>query len=325
MSGDLPEPHPEVAALVARFAGLGVPTYDRVSVPHARALLDGVVRLQGPPVPVAEVRDVLLPGDAGLLPARVYHPAPGQARPVVLYLHGGGWTLGGLKPADRPCRTLAAASGCVVVSLAYRLAPETKFPGPLLDCVAAARALVADRASVGGDPDPGLVLLGDSAGGNLAAATALALRDLPGAVSAQVLLYPCLHPARDTPFASYRRQAEGPLMTAREMGWFWDHYLRTPADGLDPRAAPLLADDLSGLPATTIVTAELDPLRDEALRYAERLVEAGVPVTSTTYAGAAHGFWWMDAALSQAGELTAQLAQVCAGAGSRVAESAKPE
>ena len=324
MTGD-PEPHPDVTALLAQFGELGIPTYDSVSVSHARALLDGVLRLQGPATPVAEVRDVLLPGDAGLLPARVYHPAPGEARPVVLYLHGGGWTLGGLKPADGPCRALAAASGCVVVSLAYRLAPETKFPGPMLDCVAAARALVADIASVGGDPDAGLVLLGDSAGGNLAAATALELRILPGAVRAQVLVYPCLHPACGTPFASYERRADGPMMTAREMVWFWDHYLRTPADGLDPRAAPLLALDLAGLPPTTIVTAELDPLRDEALRYAERLAEAGVPVTSTTYAGAAHGFWWMDGAMSQAAELTAQLAQVCAGARSRLVESANPE
>ena len=326
MTGE-PEPHPDVTALVAQFGELGIPTYDSVSVSHARALLDGVLRLQGPATPVAEVRDVLLPGDAGLLPARVYHPAPGEARPVVLYLHGGGWTLGGLKPADGPCRALAAASGCVVVSLAYRLAPETKFPGPMLDCVAAARALVADVASVGGDPDAGLVLLGDSAGGNLAAATALELRTLPGAVRAQVLVYPCLLPARGTPFASYERRADGPMMTAREMVWFWDHYLRTPADGLDPRAAPLLAPDLAGLPPTTIVTAELDPLRDEALRYAERLAESGVTVTSTTYAGAAHGFWWMDGAMSQAAELTAQLAQVCAGVGvrARLVESANPE
>lgn len=326
MTGDPePQPHPDVTALVAQFADLGVATYDEVSVPHARALLDGVLRLQRPATPVAQVHDVLLPGSDGRLPARVYHPAPGEPRPVVLYLHGGGWTLGGLKPADRPCRALAVASGCVVVSLAYRLAPETAFPGPLLDCVAAARALVADLGGVGGDPDAGLVLLGDSAGGNLAAATTIELRDTPGAVRAQVLVYPCLHPARGTPYASYQRRAEGPLMTARELVWFWDHYLADPADGLDPRAAPLLAQDLSGLPPTTIVTAELDPLRDEALHYAERLAEAGVEVTVTTYAGAAHGFWWMDAVMSQAAELTAELAQACAGARSWLVDSSKPE
>jgi acetyl esterase len=301
---------------VAQFAELGVPTYDQVGVLHARALCDGVTRLQGPPSPVADVRDVLLPGDAGLLPARVYHPRSGEVRTEVLYLHGGGWTLGGIKAADRPCRALAAASGCVVVSLDYRRAPETKFPGPLLDCVAAARALVADPALVGGDTG-GIVLLGDSAGGNLAAATALELRAEVGAVRAQVLLYPSLLPARGTPYASYRRQADGPLMTAREMVWFWDHYLHTAEDGRDPRAAPLLAEDLQGLPPTTIVTAELDPLRDEALAYAERLAVAGVPVETTTYAGAAHGFWWMDAVMSQAGELTEQLARIVSAAPAR--------
>lgn len=328
-----PEPHPDVVRLVAQFAELGVPTYDEIGVLHARALCDGVTRLQRPATEVADVHDVLLPGAAGLLPARVYHPAPGERRRVVLYLHGGGWTLGGIKAADRPCRALAAASGCVVVSLEYRRAPETKFPGPLLDCVTAARALVDAPELVGGsleDGDseggegPGLVLLGDSAGGNLAAATALELRDEPGAVSAQVLLYPCLLPARDSPFASYVRQADGPLMTAREMVWFWDHYLASPTDGRDPRASPLLAPDLAGLPPTTIVTAELDPLRDEALAYADRLRKAGVTVETTTYAGAAHGFWWMDAAMSQAVDLTARLAQVCAGARSRP-PSSKPE
>ena len=306
-----PVPHPDVVALVAQFAELGVPTYDEVGVLHARALCDGVTRLQRPPTEVADVHDVLLPGDAGLLPARVYHPTPGEALTVVLYLHGGGWTLGGIKPADRPCRALAAASGCVVVSLDYRRAPETKFPGPLLDCLAAARALVADPGLVGG-AGGGLVLLGDSAGGNLAAATASELREDPAAVRAQVLLYPSLLPARGTPYASYERQADGPLMTAREMVWFWDHYLRAAQDGRDPRAAPLLAEDLTGLPPTTIVTAELDPLRDEALAYAERLTGSGVPVETTTYAGAAHGFWWMDAVMTQAAELTAQLARVVA-------------
>ncbi|GAB3667393.1 alpha/beta hydrolase [Nocardioides korecus] len=311
-----PVPHPDVAALVAQFAELGVPTYDQVGVLHARALCDGVTRLQRPPTEVADVHDVLLPGDAGLLPARVYHPHPGEARTVVLYLHGGGWTLGGIKPADRPCRALAAASGCVVVSLDYRRAPETKFPGPLLDCLAAARALATDPGLVGGAWG-GLVLLGDSAGGNLAAATALELRADPADVRAQVLLYPSLLPARGTPYASYVRQADGPLMSAREMVWFWDHYLRTADDARDPRAAPLLAEDLTGLPPTTIVTAELDPLRDEALAYAERLATSGVPVTTTTYAGAAHGFWWMDAVMTQAAELTAQLARVVAESPSR--------
>ena len=298
-------PHPDVTRVVQQFAAAGVPTYDTVGVLHARALLEGVSRVQGPKVEVAQVRDVLLPGAVGRLPARVYDPDPTRPLPVVLYLHGGGWTLGGIKPADGPCRALAAASGCVVVSLAYRLAPETPFPGPLEDCVAAARALAADPAAVGGDSG-GLVVVGDSAGGNLAAVTSLVLRGSE-LVRAQVLLYPCLSPARDSPFASYTENADGPLMTRAEMLWFWEHYLGPNGDPADPRAAPLAAPDHAGLPPTTVVVCELDPLRDEGLEYARVLDEAGVTVRSVTVPGAAHGFWWMDAVMTQAGELTEQL------------------
>ena len=284
----------------------------------ARELLEGVRRLQHPPEPLAEVRDVLVAGAAGRLPARVYLPQPGAAAPVVVYLHGGGFVLGSLAAADGPCRRLAAASGCVVVSVAYRLAPETPFPGPLDDCVAAVRWVAAHRTELGGGDR--LVLMGDSAGGNLAAAAALELRDTGGpAVDAQVLLYPCLAPARDSPYASYRLQADGPLLTRAELVWFWDHYLRDARDAADPRAAPLLAEDLSGLAPATVVVAELDPLRDEGLAYASRLRQAGVDVQVREVAGAAHGFWWMDAALAQADELTAALVPVLRGSHVHVA------
>ena len=303
-----PRPHPDVTRLVQDFSSRAVPTYDTLGVLHARAVLEGVTRLQKAAVDVARVRDVLVPGAAGLLPARVYHPDPGRHLPLVVYLHGGGWVLGSVRAADRPCRRLAQQSGCVVVSLEYRRAPETKFPGPLEDCLSAVAWLRQHAAEVGADPGR-LVLVGDSAGGNLAAATTLTLRDRGGVqVDAQVLLYPCLRPARGTPFGSYAENADGPLMTRREMVWFWDHYLRTDADGRDARAAPLLADDLGGLPPTTLVVAELDVLRDEGLEYARRLEDSGTEVTTTVYAGAAHGFWWMDAVMSQADELTVELA-----------------
>ncbi|HEX4246265.1 MAG TPA: alpha/beta hydrolase fold domain-containing protein, partial [Pseudonocardia sp.] len=303
----LVDAHPDVARVTAGFDARRVPRYDTLSVPAARAMLEQVVRLQAPETPVAQVRDVLVQGATGQLPARVYHPDPTRRLPLLVYVHGGGWVLGGIGPADRPCRRLAVAGDCVVVSIEYRRAPETKFPGPLEDCLSAVRWLAANAATLGASDD-GVVLMGDSAGGNLVAATTRCLSGEDGPrIDRQVLLYPCLAPARTSTFASYTTYADGPLMSRPEMEWFWDHYLRSADDERDPRAAPLLATDLSGLPPTTLVLAELDPLRDEGLAYAERLQAQGVPTQLTVYRGAAHGFWWMDGEMRQAAELTEQL------------------
>jgi len=308
----LPTPHPDVVALAKRFSDNNVPTYDTVSVSHARALLEGVTRLQGEPEDVARVEDILIDGEGGQLPARLYHPAPGERRPIVVYFHGGGWTLGSVRSADRPCRALANSSGAAIVSVEYRRAPETKFPGPLRDAVSAVRWVAANAVELGGDGR--LVLLGDSAGGNLAAATSLVLRDEGGPLpDAQVLIYPCLAPASTTDFDSYRDFADGPFMTRRELDWFWDHYLRSPDDALNPLAAPLHAPDLAGLPPTTVVVAELDPLCDEGVAFAQRLQAAGVISQLLTYRGAAHGFWWLGAAMVQARELTESLGPILRG------------
>jgi len=268
-----------------------------------------VTALQAPETPLPRVRDLLVPGASGDLPARVYHPDPSRALPLVVYVHGGGWVLGGIAAADRPCRRLAAAAECVVVSIEYRRAPETKFPGPLEDCVCAVKWLATHAELVGGERHR-LVLMGDSAGGNLVAATVQRLRDEAGPpVERQILLYPCLVPPGVGGFASYEQYADGPLMSKAEMQWFWNHYLRSEADERDAAAAPLLAGDLSGLPAATVVVAELDPLRDEGLAYAERLRTAGVPTEVEVFRGAAHGFWWLDGEMRQAGELTDRLAR----------------
>ncbi|WP_051471192.1 alpha/beta hydrolase [Patulibacter minatonensis] len=302
-------PHPDVARLAAAFAESDAPTYDVLGVVRSRAAVENVVRLQSPKPDVPAVRDLLVPGADGRLPARVYDAAPGSPSPLVVYLHGGGFVFGGLRATDRPCRRLALAGACVVVAVDYRLAPETPFPGPLDDVVAAVRWIAANAADLGGDPER-VVLLGDSAGGNLAAAAAIDLRETGGPrIAHQVLLYPCLVPpgSTDAPAGSMTTHADGPLMTRHELVWFWEHYLRSALDAEDPRAIPSLAPDHAGLPPATVVVAELDPLRDEGLAYAALLRGAGVPVDTTVYAGGAHGFWWMDAALSQAGALDAQL------------------
>ena len=302
------EPHPDVARLVRRFQSAGVPTYDTVSVEQARVLCDGVLRLQRTAPLVDHVEDLWLPGPAGPLAARLYRPEGHAEAPLVVHIHGGGWVLGNLNTADVPCRRLASSSGCAVLSVDYRLAPETPFPGALEDCLAAVRWAAHHRGRLGGDER--LVVLGDSAGGNLATSVALRLRDAgEDLLDGQVLLYPTLAPARGSAWPSYRRQADGPLMTARELEWFWDHYLPGAEGQVDPRAAPLQEPDLRGLPTTWLELCELDPLRDEGLAYAERLSQAGVVVHVHVEPGAAHGYWWMDAALTQAAALDARLAQ----------------
>lgn len=302
------EPHPDVARLVQRFEHAEVPTYDMLSAEQARALCEGVLRLQRPAPAIKHVEDLTLPGPAGPLRARLYRPAGHAQRPLVVHFHGGGWVLGSLTTADAPCQRLAALSECAVLSVDYRLAPETPFPGPLEDCLAAVRWAADHRGRLGGDER--LVVFGDSAGGNLATSVALRLRDAgEHLLDAQLLLYPVLAPARGSTSQTYVTQADGPLMTARELVWFWDQYLPGAQGQVDPRAAPLQEADLSGLPPTWLELCELDPLRDEGLAYARRLTEDGVIVHVHVEPGAAHGYWWMDGALSQATGLTDRMAR----------------
>lgn len=307
------KPGEQAAGLAEKFKAHGIKPYNELSVIEARLALEEVTRLQLPEQSVASVRDILVPGAAGELPARVYNPDPGRTLPIVVYLHGGGWVLGSVTAADRPCRRLCREGDCIVVSVDYRRAPETRFPGPLEDCLAAVRWIAAHAGDLGADSER-LVLMGDSAGGNLAAAVTQSLGGEEGVrIARQLLLYPCLYPARGTDFPSYRQHGDGPLMTAGEMEWFWNHYLGETGDGRDPSAAPLLAGDFSGLPPATIVVAEVDVLRDEGLAYAQKLSTAGVDVNVILFPGAPHGFWWMDAALAQARELDTLLGAELAG------------
>jgi acetyl esterase len=250
---------------------------------------------------MAKVEDRKIPGgDAGAeINVRIYTPKGGDGPfPIVVYFHGGGWVIGDLETHDHWCRSLASEVPAVLVAVDYRLAPETRFPAAAEDCYAAAKWSAANAKSLGADPAR-LAVAGDSAGGNLSAAVAQMARDRGGpAIAFQLLLCPVTEYGFDT--ASYRENAEGYLLTRNGMVWFWHQYLSDPAaDGHDPRASPMRATNLAGLPAAHVVTAEYDPLRDEGEAYAARLRAAGVPVTSKRYDGQIHNFFTMGHVLEQ--------------------------
>lgn len=299
--------NPQAEMLLKQFDEQGLPPFEEMSVPQARDVSLAFRDLQGEPAPVPEIRNVLIPGPAGKLPARVYVPAGPGPHPVIVYFHGGGWVIGNVEVVDRPCRALANATGCTVVSVEYRLSPETQFPGPVEDCYAATQWVADNAADLGADPAR-VAVGGDSAGGNLAAAVALMARDRGGpSLAFQLLIYPVTAPAADSPFASYRENAEGYLLTRGSMLWFWDHYLASPGAATNPYASPLHADSVAGLPPALVVTCGFDPLRDEGEAYAERLRQAGVRVTATRYDDMIHGFFWMGGVLDRYQDLIAEI------------------
>jgi acetyl esterase len=297
----------DVQDLVNAFAAQKVRPNEQLGVLAARRAMEYVTRSQGERTDIPVVRDILVPGADGLLPARVYDPAPHEDLPLVVYVHGGGWTLGSVQAADGPCRRLAHQARCVVVSLEYRLAPESPFPAPLDDCVAAIGWILDDPSRIVANPTS-VVTLGDSAGGNLVLAAVLQRRDQGGRQpDAQMLVYPCVTSPHENSLPSMTENADAPVLTAKTMAWYWDTYLG--GKQADSRVDILRTADLSGLPPTLVVAAGLDPLRDEASLLADRLVEAGVDTLLSVYDGAVHGFWWLDAVLRQAAELDHELAE----------------
>ena len=285
---------PQAKEFLDMLAATRFPGFESMPIPVARALFLTRRDLGGPPVPVDQVEDRVLPGN---IPARVYTPVGPGPKPVLLYFHGGGWVLGGLDTVDAPCRRLANAAGCVVVSVDYRLAPEHKFPIPAEDCYTATRHVAENAAAFGADRDR-IAVGGDSAGGNLAAAVTLMARDRGGPrLSFQLLIYPATDFAFDTP--SYRANAEGFGLTRKATRWYWSQYLPRPEDGTNPLASPLRARDLRGLPPARVITAEYDPLRDEGEAYAARLRAAGVRAEVRRFDGQIHGFFSMCGIMDQ--------------------------
>ena len=292
--------HPQAEEMRRRRAAAGTPPLYTRTLAEARAAdLADIRAAAGDPEPVGAVEEFTVDGPGGPLPLRVYHPADrggaGAELPLLLYLFGGGWTLGSLDTGDAICRRLTNAAGCVTVAAGYRLAPEHPFPAAVHDVLAAAEWTAAHAAGLGADPRR-LAVGGDSAGGNLAAALTLLARQRGGpAIRHQLLVYPNTDHAADTP--SVREHDDPLLFNRRSVAWYWGHYLADPADGADPLASPLRAPSLAGLPPATVLTAEYDPLRDEGEQYAEALRAAGVPVELRRYDGMPHGFFAMSGVL----------------------------
>jgi acetyl esterase len=284
--------------MAAAGLGSGLSAFKDMDAIQARQLME-MMKVEAPLDPVGSTEDRTIPGPAGEIPIRIYRPenATGPV-PVVVFYHGGGWVIGNIESHDGGCRTLCHNSGCMVISVDYRLAPEAKFPAAADDCYAAVKWVAENAAALGVDPSR-IAVGGDSAGGNLAAVVALMARDKGGpAIAFQMLIYPVTDHCYGT--VSYRENANGYLLTEYSMRWFWGHYLNSDTDGLDPYASPLRAESLEGLPPALVQTAEFDPLRDEGEAYAARLKEAGVPVQFTRYNGLIHGYFGMSATLDAA-------------------------
>lgn len=281
--------HVEVQLALKLLALAGAPALETLSVADARARVAEDARtFQGPKLALARLQEVTVPGPAGPLNARLYVPE-GEPGAILVYFHGGGFVVCDLDTHDGVCRFLARQAGVRVLSVAYRLAPEHRFPAAIDDALAALRFAVEHASELGGDSGR-VAVGGDSAGGNLAAGVAQAARGGEGPAPAfQLLLYPWLDLSSKHP--SYRLFNEGFYLTESDLDWYMRHY--TSEDGrdpVDPRCSPLLADELHGTAPAYIATAGFDPLRDEGEEYARRLREAGVPVALRRHADLIHGF-----------------------------------
>lgn len=280
--------HPQVQALVDRLAASGRRPAHLGSVDQARENSARLRALVGPPLPMFRSEDHVVGSGGRAVALRLYVPSKSVVA-LIVYLHGGGWIMGSLDGTAAAATHLASACRAAVLVVDYPLAPEHRFPRALLDTIDALEWAVAQREQLGLAGVP-VVVAGDSAGANLAAAAAAVLAERDGAALAvQVLVCPVLDAACDTP--SHREFETGPLVSSAAIRWFWGHYLADPADGLSPRASPLRADGFSRLPPTMILTAAFDPLRDEGERYADRVEAAGVAVVRRRFDGMCHGFF----------------------------------
>ena len=289
---------PEIAGVLSLLAAVDQPmhlmTPQQARESFAALVLGG--RRPEDVIPVKSVEDTTVPGAAGDLPARVYRPDEAGPLPTAVLLHGGGWVIGDIETHDNTARQIARSARAVVVSVAYRLAPEAPFPAALEDAMAATTWVAEHAGELGGDDR--VAVAGDSAGGNLAAVVAQQCRDTGGPeLSAQFLIYPSTDVAGDYP--SRVENGTGYFLESATMEWFFQHYAGGET-AIDARLSPLLAEDLTGLPPAVVVVAEYDPLRDEGEAYARALADAGVRVELRRFDGMIHGFFDMAPASAAA-------------------------
>lgn len=302
--------HPQVIAYLDAQAAQNAPGWEALTPAQAREAFSARRTAFGVGPRVHRVDDRTIADGVGIT---LYTPTQTAATgaPVVMYFHGGGWVLGDVETHDTLCRSLAVATSCVVVSVEYRRSPEHRFPAALNDCTAATAYVASHAGEIGVDPRR-IVVAGDSAGGNLAAAVALQARDRGGpSLRGQVLIYPVVDDRCDT--ASYREFAEGYGLSRTSMRWFWRQYLGDDAPVPIACASLARAENLHDLPPAHVVTAEFDVLRDEGERYARRLAEAGVPTTVQRYDGMIHGFVLNAGIFDTAGDAIADIGEVVRG------------
>jgi len=311
----------DMAAVLTKFEGLSPKPLVSLSAEEARrqpTLADAVVAvlrerdLSTAPVRVGKTSEREIPGTGGPLPIRIYAPQGSGPFPVILYYHGGGWVIGTIDTYDASARALTKAANAIVVSVEYRKAPEHKFPAAHEDAYTAYRWVLRNADTFQGDPSM-VAVAGESAGGNLAAAVCLMARARGEVMPVhQALIYPVAGYDFNTP--SYRENAQANPLDQSTMAWFFEKYLKEPADGKNPWIDLVNASNLSGLPSATIITADIDPLRSEGMRYAQRLLDVGIPVTYRNFRGVTHEFFGMGTVIEAARKATRLVADGLNGA-----------
>ena len=301
---------PQVQAFLEELAATQSKPFYEMTPAEARQVTWDFRELAGKPEVVQKVDYEFIPGPTADLPVRIYYPSQDDTAlvlPGLIYFHGGGWVLNNIASVDSVSRAICNRTGCVVVAVNYQKAPEHKYPIPLNDCYAATQWVFENAEPLGIDACQ-VGVIGDSAGGNLAAAVTLKARDERGPqIACQVLVYPATQYGWDTP--SYHANAKGYLLERPLMEYFWKHYAPDLADGSDPYLAPLAATSHADLPPALVVSAELDPLCDDGEQYSQKLRAAGVPVKYSLYQGMIHGFLSMAGILDRTQALFDEIGQ----------------